>query len=130
MLISHLWRQYKQTVALNNPSQSQTQRQRLQQERDSLEKAHALQSEKVAEIRKARIVETDPSRKFQFKQELQEEERSLEELADRLNAIEQQLQATDSSGLEADASIYIQRPPIEERCYRAKVQPRKPGMQT
>ncbi len=123
MLISHLWRQYKQTVALNNPSQSQTQRQRLQQERDSLEKAHALQSEKVAEIRKARIVETDPSRKFQFKQELQEEERSLEELADRLNAIEQQLQATDSSGLEADASIYIQRPPIEERCYRAIVQP-------
>lgn len=113
----------QQTMASSNLAQSKNQRQRSQQERDSLEKIYTLQNEKVAEIRKALILETDPSCKFQFKQQLQEEERTLEELGDKLNAIEQQLQATENSGLEVDASIYIERPPIEDKCYKAIVQP-------
>ncbi|MBC1225035.1 AAA-like domain-containing protein [Nostoc sp. UCD121] len=113
----------QQTMASSNLVQSQNQQQRSQQERGSLAKTYTLQSEKVAEIRKALILETDPSRKFQFKQQLQEEECTLKELDDKLNAIEQQLQATENFRLEADASIYIERPPIEDKCYKAIMQP-------
>jgi len=113
----------QQTMASSNLAQSQNQQQRSQQERDSLEKTYRLQSEKVAEIRKALILETDPSRKFQFKQQLQEEERTFDELGDKLNAIEQQLQATENLGMGEDTNIYIERPPIEEKCYKAIVQP-------
>ncbi|MBC1224814.1 hypothetical protein GNF11_09120 [Nostoc sp. UCD122] len=61
------------------------------------------------------VIETDVSCKFQYEQQLQAEERTLKELGDKLNAIEQQLQATDNSGVEADTSIYIERPPIEDK---------------
>ncbi|MBD2409479.1 AAA-like domain-containing protein [Nostoc calcicola FACHB-3891] len=113
----------QQTMASSDLAQSQNQQQRSQQERDSLEKIYTLQNEKVAEIRKALILETDPSRKFQFKQQLQEEEGTLEELANRLNAIEQQLQATENFGMGEDTNIYIERPPIEDKCYKGIVQP-------
>ncbi|BAY27505.1 hypothetical protein NIES2100_73300 [Calothrix sp. NIES-2100] len=58
-----------------------------QNERDSLEQAYALQSQKIAIIRNAWVIETDPSRKFQYEQQLQSEERILKKLDDRLNAI-------------------------------------------
>ncbi|MFW9259801.1 toll/interleukin-1 receptor domain-containing protein [Nostoc sp. CALU 546] len=41
------------------------------------------------------VIETDVSRKFQYEHQLQSEERTLKELVDKLDAIEQQLQATD-----------------------------------
>jgi AAA-like domain len=113
----------QQTVASGNSVQSQNQRQRSQQERDSLEKAYTLQSQKVANLRTALVIETDVSRKFQYEQQLQTEERTLGELGDKLNAIEQQLQTSDNSGLTADTTIYIERPPIEDKCYKAIVQP-------
>ncbi|MFN6540416.1 MAG: hypothetical protein RM021_029275 [Nostoc sp. EkiNYC01] len=105
----------QQTVASVNSVQSQNQRQRSQQEKDSLEKAYTLQSQKVANLRTALVIETDVSRKFQYQHQLQSEERTLKELGDKLDAIEQQLQAADNSGVEADASIYnIEQPPIEQ----------------
>ena len=113
----------QQTVTSGNSVQSQSQRQRSQSERDSLEKAYTLQSQKVANLRTALVIETDVSRKFQYEQQLQAEERTLNELGDKLDAIEQQLQAAENSGLGADTSIYIERPPIEDKCYKAIVQP-------
>ncbi|BDI20660.1 hypothetical protein ANSO36C_64620 (plasmid) [Nostoc cf. commune SO-36] len=113
----------QQTVKSDNSSSSPQQRKRSQQERDSLEKAYVLQSQRVAKIRTALIIETDVSRKFQYEHQLQEEERTLKELGDKLDAIEQQLQTTENSGLAADTTIYIERPPIEDKCYKAIVQP-------
>nr|MDZ8286360.1 AAA-like domain-containing protein [Nostoc sp. ChiSLP01] len=113
----------QQMAASNNPPQSQSQRQRSQQEKDSLEKAYTLQSQKVASIRTAWVIETDPSRKFQYEQQLQLEERTLKELGDKLDAVERQLQADNNSGLDAGAEIYIERPPIEDKCNNAIVQP-------
>ena len=113
----------QQTVTSGNSIQSQNQRQRSQSEKDSLEKAYTLQSQKVANLRTALVLETDVSRKFQYEQQLQAEERTLNELGDKLDAIEQQLQAADNSGVGADTTIYIERPPIEDKCYKAIVQP-------
>ncbi|MEH1981605.1 MAG: AAA-like domain-containing protein, partial [Nostoc sp.] len=113
----------QQTAVSGNSVQSQNQRQRSQSEKDSLEKAYTLQSQKVANLRTALVIETDVSRKFQYEHQLQAEERTLKELGDKLDAIEQQLQAAENSGLEADTSIYIERPPIEDKCYKAIVQP-------
>jgi hypothetical protein len=113
----------QQTVASGNSVQSQNQRERSQQERNSLEKAYTLQSQKVANLRTALVIETDVTRKFQYEHQLQAEERTLKELGDKLDAIEQQLQAAENSGLGADTTIYIERPPIEDKCYKAIVQP-------
>jgi septal ring factor EnvC (AmiA/AmiB activator) len=93
------------TPASSNPAQSQNQRQRSLSERDSIEKAYTLQSQKVANLRTALVIETDITRKFQYEHQLQSEERTLKELGDKLDAIEQQLQAAENSGLEADTTI-------------------------
>ncbi|MBN3884141.1 MAG: AAA-like domain-containing protein [Nostoc sp. JL34] len=126
----------QQTVASGNSVQSQNQRQRSLSEKDSLEKAYTLQSQKVANLRTALVIETDVSRKFQYENQLQSEERTLKEIGDKLDAIEQQLQigdkldaieqqlqAAENSGLRADTIIYIERPPIEDKSYKAIVQP-------
>ncbi|MBE8990202.1 AAA-like domain-containing protein [Nostoc sp. LEGE 12450] len=113
----------QQTVTSGNSIQSQNQRQRSQSERDLLEKAYTLQSQKVANLRTALIIETDVSRKFQYEQQLQAEEHTLNELGGKLDVIEQQLQAADNSRVEAYTTIYIERPPIEQKCYKAIVQP-------
>ncbi|MBN3907094.1 MAG: TIR domain-containing protein [Nostoc sp. NMS1] len=78
-----------------NSVQSQSQRQRSLSEKDSLEKAYTLQSQKVANLRTALVIETDVSRKFQYEHQLQVEETTLNELGDKLDAIEQQLQASN-----------------------------------
>jgi len=61
---------------------TEDQRRRLERERNSFEKFCQLQSEKVEKIREALITETDPLRKFQYEQVLQEEECMLKELGD------------------------------------------------
>ena len=71
---------------------TEDQQRRLERERNSFEKFCKLQSEKVERIQKALIIETDPSRKFQYEQVLQEEECTLKEFSDRLCEIENQLQ--------------------------------------
>lgn len=85
----------QQMSASGNSVQSQNQRERSQQERNSLEKAYTLQSQKVANLRTALVIETDVTRKFQYEHQLQSEERTLNELVDKLDTIEQQLQATN-----------------------------------
>jgi hypothetical protein len=70
---------------------TEEQRRRLEQERDSFEQLHKLQSEKVAKIRKALIIETDPSRKFQYEQQIQEEENELKKWRDKVDEIEAKL---------------------------------------
>ncbi|WP_256874735.1 AAA-like domain-containing protein [Nostoc sp. C057] len=113
----------QQMTASGNSVQSQNQRQRSQSEKDSLEKAYTLQSQKVANLRTALVIETDVTRKFQYEHQLQAEERTLKELCDKLDAIEQQLQTNDNSGLAANTTIYIERSPIEDKSYKAIVQP-------
>jgi len=94
-----------QQAASGSPPQSQKQKERWQQERDSLEKAYTLQSQRVNRIRNRWVIETDPSRKFQHEQELQLEELTLRELGEKLDAIEQQLQPTENSAPEAAVII-------------------------
>ncbi|MHC5771646.1 MAG: AAA-like domain-containing protein [Nostoc sp.] len=113
----------QQTATSGNSVQSQSQRQRSLSERDSIEKAYTLQSQKVANLRTVLVIETDVSRKFQYENQLQAEESTLKELGDKLDAIEQQLQAAENSGLKADTIIYVERPPIEDKCYKAIMQP-------
>nr|WP_322666204.1 hypothetical protein [Dendronalium sp. ChiSLP03b]MDZ8208994.1 hypothetical protein [Dendronalium sp. ChiSLP03b] len=100
----------QQMVASSDSAQSQNQRQRSQQEQDSLEKAYTLQSQKVASLRNAWVIQSDPLRKFQYEQQLQEEERTLNELGERLSEIEQCLKSFKNSGTETDNKIYV---PIE-----------------
>ncbi len=71
---------------------TEDQRRRLERERNSFEQLYKLQSKKVERIQKAFHIETDPSRKFQYEQLLQEEERTLKELDDKLSEIENELQ--------------------------------------
>lgn len=71
---------------------SEGQRRRFEQKRESLEQSYTLQSEKVEKIRNALVIETDPSRKFQYEQQIKEEERTLKQLGDSLDEIEKQLQ--------------------------------------
>ncbi|WP_414755847.1 NACHT domain-containing protein [Anabaena sp. CCY 9910] len=82
----------QQTVASDNSSSSLQRKERSQQERDSLEKVYMQQRQKVDRIQSAWVIETDPSRKFQYEQQLQKEENILKELGEKLDAIEQQLQ--------------------------------------
>lgn len=84
----------KQQAASDSPAPSPNQKQRSHSERDALEKTYTIQSQKVASIRNAWVIETDPSRKFQYEQQLHEEERILKELGKKLDAIEQQLLST------------------------------------
>lgn len=67
---------------------TEAQRRRWELERDAQEQLYKLLSEKVARIRRALTIETDPSRKFQYEQQIQEEENELKKLNDRLNEIE------------------------------------------
>ncbi|MBE8997950.1 MULTISPECIES: hypothetical protein [unclassified Nostoc] len=51
------------------------------------------------------MIETDLSHKFQYEQQFQAEELTLRELGEKLDAIEQQLQVAENSGLAADTTI-------------------------
>lgn len=75
---------------------SDEQRRRLEQEKNSFEQSYELQSEKIARLRNALVIETDPSRKFQYEQQIKNEETELKRLTDRLDEIEEQLQSAQS----------------------------------
>ncbi|MGJ5674110.1 MAG: CHAT domain-containing protein [Nostochopsis sp.] len=68
----------------------------MEEEKKSLEQPYKLQSEKIARLRNALIIETDPSRKFQYEQQIQQEQNELKKLTDRLDEIEKQLQSVQS----------------------------------
>ncbi len=80
---------------------TEEQRRRLERERHSYEKLYELQSEKVAKIRNALIIETDPSRKFQYEQQIQEQENDLNKLSDKLNEIEAALNSVKDSDIKS-----------------------------
>ncbi|MBN3884139.1 MAG: toll/interleukin-1 receptor domain-containing protein [Nostoc sp. JL34] len=64
----------------------------------------------------ALLIETDVSRKFQYEQQLQAEERTLGELGDKLDAIEQQLQASNfSHSKQEDKQKQLQKELEQER---------------
>ncbi|MFW9263432.1 effector-associated domain EAD1-containing protein, partial [Nostoc sp. CALU 546] len=75
---------------------SDEQRRRLKQEKNFFEQSYELQSEKIARLRNALVIETDPSRKFQYEQQIKNEETELKRLTDRLDEIEEQLQSAQS----------------------------------
>ncbi|MCP6759905.1 MAG: CHAT domain-containing protein [Fischerella sp. CENA71] len=75
---------------------SDEQRRRLQEEKKSFEQSYKLQSEKIARLRNALVIETDPLRKFQYEQQIQQEENELIKLTDRLTQIEKHLQSAQS----------------------------------
>lgn len=76
---------------------SDEQRRRLEQEKNSFEQSYELQSEKIARLRNALVIETDPSRKFQYEQQIKNEETELKKLTVRLDEIEGQLQSAQST---------------------------------
>lgn len=70
---------------------SDEQRHRLEEEKNSFEQVHQLQTKKIARIRNALIIEADPSRQFQYEQMIQQAESELKKLTDKLDNIEKQL---------------------------------------
>jgi hypothetical protein len=72
---------------------SNEQRRRLEEEIISLGQLYKLQSDKIARLRNALVIETDPSRKFQYEQQIKNEETELKRFLDRLDEIEKLLQS-------------------------------------
>ncbi|MHC5861634.1 effector-associated domain EAD1-containing protein, partial [Nostoc sp.] len=75
---------------------SDKQRRRLEQEKNSFEQSYELQTEKIARLRNAFVIETNPLSKFQYEQQIKDEETELRRLNDRLDEIEKQLQFAQS----------------------------------
>jgi|GEM_PF-6903102 len=75
---------------------SDEQQRRLEQEINSLEQLYQRQKEKIDRLRNALIIETDPLRKFQYEQQVQQEENELKKLTNRIDEIENQLQSAPS----------------------------------
>jgi hypothetical protein len=71
---------------------SDDQRRRLEQEKNSFEEFYELQSQKIAVLRNAWVIETDPSRKFQYEQQIKYEENERKKFTNKLDEIEKQLQ--------------------------------------
>ncbi|MFN6565542.1 MAG: hypothetical protein RMY28_037870 [Nostoc sp. ChiSLP01] len=92
----------------DNPSPPPNQRTRLQHEIESLEKSRETQLQKVGRIRNAWVLETDPSEKFKYEKELEQEESILEELSGKLAATEQKLQTLVDSRLNLDSDRPVQ----------------------
>jgi tetrahydromethanopterin S-methyltransferase subunit G len=101
--------------AINNNSYalinmlSKEQRQRLEQEKNSLKEVYSLQSQKIEEIRKAFYIETDPSRKFQYKEQIKQEEEELKKLSDRLDEIEKKVQSVDNLSIKKEIKTTQQK---------------------
>jgi hypothetical protein len=68
---------------------SEEQLARLQQEKNLFEQLYNLQTEKIAKLRMALVIETDPSRQFQYEQQIQQEEKELKNKSERLDEIEE-----------------------------------------
>ncbi|WP_209271513.1 effector-associated domain EAD1-containing protein [Nostoc sp. ATCC 53789] len=86
----------RQEFKTNLKTLSDDQRRRLEQQKNSFEQSYELQSEKIARLRKAWVIETELSRKFQYEHLIKNEETELKKLTDRLDEIEKQLQSAQS----------------------------------
>ncbi len=76
---------------------SDDKRRRLEKNKKDLEQLYELQSEKINNLRNAKIIETDPSRKFEYEHQIKNEETELKKLEDRLDDIEKHLQSAQGS---------------------------------
>ncbi|BCX08159.1 MAG: hypothetical protein KatS3mg066_2018 [Fischerella sp.] len=90
---------------------SKEQRLRLEREKNSLEQVYELQRDKLIKIRQALVIETDPSHKFQYEQQIIQEENELQKLSDRLDEIENKIQSLESINIQ-DESKTIQQTKI------------------
>nr|WP_309735740.1 hypothetical protein [Chamaesiphon sp. OTE_75_metabat_556] len=75
-----------------------SQQKRLEKERDSLQSALDLRTDKLDLLRKDLAIATDPSIKFKLEKEIADEEEKIRELTDQLEEIEQQLNNKSSFG--------------------------------
>jgi AAA-like domain/Effector-associated domain 9/CHAT domain len=130
-------------------SMSDRQRSRLEQERDGLENQYTLLSEKLNRLRDAYAIENDPTTKFKLEKQIEQSESEIATINVKLESIEEKLNnspqyptdktarsMTESINSEPVRSIpitleepeglvalnspfYIERPPVENRCYEA-----------
>lgn len=70
------------------------QRQRLEQERDSLQHQYDLIQEKLKRLRAAQELENDPTTRFKYETQVKQVETEQEQLDQKLDAIEAKLQAS------------------------------------
>jgi len=91
---------------------SDERRRRLEQEKNSLEQSYELQREKIDRLRNAWVIETDPSRKLQYEQQIYKEDNELKRLTDRLEEIEDQLQSQESIPAISELTLGSVLPPV------------------
>lgn len=90
----------------NDPAPlSAMQRHRLERERQSRQAEWDVLHEKSERIRQALRIETDPSRIFQYEQQLVTAQNELETIEQKLVAIEQQLQTSDPPAPPTEPSL-------------------------
>jgi hypothetical protein len=124
------------------------QRRRLAQEQAGLESQYNLSMERLKPLRSAYIIETDPLNKFKLEKQIEQAELEIKELDAKLESIEEKLNSNlNDSIAEPESSVknpdvkpvnpieyileepeglvglnspfYIERPPVEGRCYEA-----------
>jgi hypothetical protein len=125
------------------------QRRRLAQEQAGLESQYTLSMERLKPLRSAYIIETDPLNKFKLEKQIEQAESEIKELDAKLESIEGKLNSntehladiTEISQMEdmniepvkiippnledpgkfvgLNSDFYIERPPVENRCYEA-----------
>ncbi|MBC1225445.1 NACHT domain-containing NTPase, partial [Nostoc sp. UCD120] len=96
---------------------SDEQRRRLEQEKNSFEQSYELQSEKIARLRNAFVIETNPLSKFQYEQQIKNEETELKRLTDRLDEIEKQLQSAQPTPVISESKA-TQTPQFQDEYYK------------
>jgi|GEM_PF-629682 len=67
------------------------QKQRLEQRQEALQTEWNLRSEKLQQLRQALVIESAVTVKFQLEKQIQDEEKQLSQLEDKLNSLEQAL---------------------------------------
>ncbi|AUT00516.1 peptidase C14 [Nostoc sp. CENA543] len=90
---------------------SESQKLRREEERNRLQREWETRNEKVKRIGAAFAIETDPSRKFQLEQQLQQEKTELKHLENELDAIERLLHPQTITSPEPSKSGTVKEPP-------------------
>ncbi|WP_427157748.1 SUMF1/EgtB/PvdO family nonheme iron enzyme [Aliinostoc sp. HNIBRCY26] len=89
---------------------SDSQKLRREEERNRLQREWETRNEKVKRIGAALAIETDPSRKFQLEQQLQQEKTELKHLENELDAIERLLHPQPITSPEPSKSGTVKEP--------------------
>jgi hypothetical protein len=81
------------TPVTSGSSLTARQRQRLEQERDGLQQQYDLVQARLGQLRPALAIETDPSIRFKLTKQIEQAEAELDQLDQKLTAIDTKLQA-------------------------------------